>query len=100
MREICGLPQLSTAQLSAKQRALQRASNFQYTEADVARRVQEEQKHASVSGKAPVLTTRQKLLAQQGFGASTAPADLIARPMKMERNVLGQVIRSQRDEGE
>jgi len=100
VREVCGLPQLSVHHLRSKQRALERASNFEYTEADVAHKLREEQKQASAAGKAPVLTTRQKLMAKEGFGSSTAPADLVARPLKMERNVLGQVFRSQRDEGE
>mmetsp|Transcript_32585 Transcript_32585/g.85177 ORF Transcript_32585/g.85177 Transcript_32585/m.85177 type:complete len:161 (-) Transcript_32585:556-1038(-) len=99
IREVCGMPQLSVQQLQSKQRAIQRASNFEYTEADVARKIKEEQKQASATGKAP-LTTRQKLLAQQGFGSGTAPADLVARPLKMERNVLGQTILSERAEGE
>ena len=98
IRDIFGKPQLSTTQLHAKQRAIQGASSYQYTEAEVARKIEEEQKQASAAGKAPVLTTRQKLMAQQGFGSKAAPADLVARPLKMERNVLGQVIRSQRDD--
>jgi len=55
---------------------------------------------STCAGLSKVLTTRQKLMAKEGFGSSTAPADLVARPLKMERNVLGQVFRSQRDEGE
>ena len=98
IRDIFGKAQLSTTQLHAKQIALQNANSYQYSEADVARKIQEEQKQASAAGKAPVLTTRQKLMAQQGFtGETKQPNTLAARPLKMERNVLGQVIRSQRE---
>jgi len=102
--ETCNVPLLTEGQLQAKRKALERASNYSYTEEDVRRKVQEERKQAAHAGRPQQLTTRQKLLAQNGFDATNAsasvevrPSDLVARPMKFQRNVLGQVMITEDD---
>ena len=88
------LPMITAQQVHAKASDIERASNYAYSEADITRKVQEEQRQAAQTG-AAVLTTRQKLLAQHGGGSTgggAAPSDLAAKPMRFERNAFGQAI--------
>ena len=80
-------------QVRAKSAAIAHASNYNYSEADITRKVQEELTQKARGGSA-ALTTRQKLLAQHGGSAAggAAPTDLVAKPMKFQRNVFGQAI--------
>ena len=77
--------------MRAKSQALHQAANYVYSDADVTKRVQAAQEERKQSGAA--LTTRQKLLAQHGGGgaggAGGSAADLVAKPMKFQRDVLG-----------
>lgn len=95
IRHISGNHMVTAAQVRDKSEALTQASNYHYSEADITRKVQEELSHKAAGGSA-TLTTRQKLLAQHGgLGAGAggaAPSDLVAKPMKFQRNVFGQAI--------
>lgn len=64
------------------------------------KKIQEERKQAQQQGKPKTLTTRQKLLAQHSSSMGGAPSDLVAKPMKFQRNVLGQAIVAEHDDSE
>jgi len=100
VRRVAGLPMVTAEQVRTKSEALQHAHNYQYSEAEITRKVQQtlSQKAAQKGGSA-TLTTRQKLLAQHGGAAvgGAAPSDLVAKPMKFQRNVFGQAIIEQSD---
>ena len=94
VREAAGLPPITQMQTEAKRQALHQAANYQYSEEDVRRKVQQE-----LQQKEPAkLTTRQKLLAQHGGGLGGrqpgARADLAA-PRKLQRNAWGQAVASE-----
>ena len=81
--EVGAKSMISANQLKAKYAELKQASHYEYSEADVTRRIEEERKAAAHAGKPSTLTTRQKLLQQHAGGQQ-------ARPKKFQRNVLGQ----------
>ena len=69
--------------------ALQQAANYQYSEQEVSRKVQQER----ASAVAPVLTTRQKLAMQHSAQVDArTDANQVSRPVKFQRNVLGQAV--------
>jgi len=78
-------PPISQVQLARKCRAIEQANNYSYSEEEVGRMVQAELQQKAV------LTTRQKLAAQHR-AESAGQSDMVARPMKFQRNVLGQAI--------
>ena len=90
VREVAKLPMVTVVQILDRRAAITSAENYHYSEAEITRKVQQE-----LSQKAqPMLTTRQKLLAQHGGGSSggAAPSDLVAKPHKLRHNVFGQAI--------
>lgn len=89
--QVAGKEMLRVSQVASKRLDLQQYSNYSYTEEDVRRKVQEEQKQHAVQGGA--LTTRQKMMASR----AGAGGPEVAPPMKMQRNVLGQAIIAERD---
>jgi RNA polymerase-associated protein RTF1 len=88
VREVWGVALLSDNQLRAKTTQLAEASRYEYSEADVCKRIEEERKQAAQGGKPPALTTRQKLQSSNS----------VARPMKFQRNAFGQAIVGGEDE--
>eukprot|EP00308_Calcidiscus_leptoporus_P021795 CAMPEP_0119378664 /NCGR_PEP_ID=MMETSP1334-20130426/49293_1 /TAXON_ID=127549 /ORGANISM="Calcidiscus leptoporus, Strain RCC1130" /LENGTH=359 /DNA_ID=CAMNT_0007397947 /DNA_START=6 /DNA_END=1085 /DNA_ORIENTATION=- len=90
--EVSDKAPVSQAQVAAKCHALEEAANYQYSEADVARMVQERRSAQA----APTMTTRMKMMQNQGAStrhdSTGGAADLAARPLKFQRNVLGQAI--------
>jgi hypothetical protein len=60
--------------------------------AQVTRRIEEERKAAAQAGKPAALTTRQKLMQQHQGDAGAGGLGGVARPMKFQRNVLGQAV--------
>ena len=94
VREAAGQPPISQRQIDAKVAAIERASNYQYSEEDVRRKVQQELQHKAQRGE---LTTRQKMMAQHGGGAlggaqSGARASELAAPRKFQRDVFGRSV--------
>ena len=83
---------ITIAQVQAKSQALQEATNYSYSEADVSKRIEEEKKQAAQQGKPTALTTRQKLAAAHGSSGGAEGGPSVSRPKKFERNVLGQAI--------
>lgn len=95
VREVSEKHMITMAQVKAKSEALQQAENYHYSEADITKKVQAElSQKAALRGGSAMLTTRQKLLAQHGGSAAggAAPSDLVAKPLKFQRNVFGQAI--------
>ena len=86
--------QISAAQVEAKAKQLQDAMTHVYSEADVAKRIQEQRKQAVQQGKPAQLTTRQKLA--MSSGSEGGPS--VSKPKKFERNVLGQAVVADHDD--
>ena len=87
VREAAGLPPITQMQTEAKRQALHQAANYQYSEEDVRRKVQQELQQKPVQE----LTTRQKLLAKHSGGGGQQTQG----PRKFQRNVLGQAVYSE-----
>ena len=87
VREAAGLPPITQMQAEAKRQALHQAANYQYSEEDVRRKVQQELQQKPVQE----LTTRQKLLAKHSGGGGQQTQG----PRKFQRNVLGQAVYSE-----
>ena len=92
MLEVADEKLITIAQVQAKSQALQEATNYSYSEADVSKRIEEEKKQAAQQGKPTALTTRQKLAAAHGSSGGAEGGPSVSRPKKFERNVLGQAI--------
>ena len=90
VREVAKLPMVTVVQILDRRAAITSAENYHYSEAEITRKVQQELSQNAQ----PMLTTRQKLLAQHGGGSSggAAPSDLVAKPHKLRHNVFGQAI--------
>ena len=88
VREAAGLPPITQMQTEAKRQALHQAANYQYSEEDVRRKVQQELQQKPVQE----LTTRQKLLARHSGGGGGQQTQ---GPRKFQRNVLGQAVYSE-----
>ena len=88
VREAAGLPPITQMQAEAKRQALHQAANYQYSEEDVRRKVQQELQQKPVQE----LTTRQKLLAKHSSGGGGQQTQ---GPRKFQRNVLGQAVYSE-----
>ena len=90
-------PLLTNNQLAAKLKEIEDASHHVYSEAEVIKRIEEERKAAASMGKPSALTTRQKLM-QQHTARASGEGGGAARPMKFQRNVLGQAIVAEHEE--
>ena len=102
VREAAGAPPISQRQIDAKVAHLERASNYQYSEEDVRRKVQQELQHKAQRGE---LTTRQKMMAQHGGGGVLGPVGgmqpgarkavaELAAPRKFQKDVFGRAVAS------
>ena len=94
--EVSSKPLLTNNQIDAKCEEINAANNHQYSEAEVSKRIEEERKAAASMGKPTALTTRQKM--QQQHEQKQDSGNAAARPMKFQRNVLGQAIVEDHDD--
>ncbi len=101
VREVAGVPQITTAQLQAKREAITHANNYSYTEEDIRRVVEKNQEklQKQVAQGSVQLTTRQKLSQQHGGSSvkGAVPHDLVARPMNFSRDKFGKAVVQEQD---
>ena len=96
--EVCGKPLPTSNQLKAKHEQLKKAQNYQYSEAEVTKGIEEKRKASAAEGRVPAQTTRQKMMEKHAGAGGAGGMGGIARPKKFERDVLGRAFVAEHDD--